>query len=287
MQVSEETPLRVGLHAEDVSVAVAQSRDVVCRPARVPRIASVLPAVVHEAEHNLVVVDELLQHSLFAMLWEEEFALRMGRDEGDHAPCLQAAREHAGAPVFQLQQARSALVVARVVRREDGLGRVRHHASEGGQQPRLHEHLESVAHAENGFAGVHESDEVLRELRPEARREDRARADVVARSKPSGNHQDVVVVQVSSKLRGRVARELLQVDLLRLRSQMAEKRDGLLLAIRPLDVDDADANRGALQETTTCFGIVLLQASRITGMARDVHCGPSPRCRDRRPVVPR
>src|SRR5438034_3345425 len=52
------------LHPEHVALAIADRRDVVRRAARIPRVAGVSPSIVDEAEHDLIVVDEFLQHFL-------------------------------------------------------------------------------------------------------------------------------------------------------------------------------------------------------------------------------
>src|SRR6266571_3288392 len=275
------------LHAEDVPVAVAERGDVERGPAGVPRISGVPPAVVDETEYDLIVLDELPQHPFLAVGGEQELALGVGGDERDDLAFLQGPGEGARTAVLHAEQAGPALVVARVVRREDRLRLVRHDAAQGRQETRLDENLKAVAHAEHGLAGLHEPDEVLRKLRSQAGREDRSRPDVVARREPARNHENVVVVEVATQLRGRVARELLQVDLLRLGAEMPEIGDGLVLAVRPFDVDDGNADVRPFHETTTCFGIVSPHALRITGIAIEVHWRPRPRCNDRPPVVPR
>src|SRR2546425_249747 len=177
--------------------------------------------------------------------------------------------------------------MARVVRREDRLRLVRHDAAQGRQETRFDQDLEAVAHAEHGLARLHESDEVVRQPRAQAGGENRPRPDVIARRAPARDHQNIVIVEVATQLRGRVARQLLQMDLLGLRAQMAEIGHRLVLAVRPFDVDDGHPNARALHETTTCLGIVSVQAFRITGTARDVHCRPRARRNERPPVVPR
>src|SRR5213076_180737 len=162
-----------------------------------------------------------------------------------------------------------------------------HRRPECGEQARLDEDLESVADAEDGLARSHEVDEVLRELGPQPRGEDRARPHVVSRREPARDHEEVVIVEVPTEFRGHVPGELLQVDPFGQCAEMPEERDGLVLAIRPLDEDDADPDRRALHVTTTCRGIVSPQAFRMTGRATDVHCRPFPRCSDVPPVVPR
>src|SRR3989475_603324 len=186
MQVPEEAAFRMWLHAKDVPVAVAERGDVEGGPTRVPRISGVLPAVVDEAKHDLIVVDHLLQNPFLAV---------------------------------------------------------------GG--------------------------------------EDRPRPDVIARREPARDHQDVVIIEVATQPRGRVARQLLQVDFLGLRAQMTEIGHRLVLAVRPFDIDDGHADARALHETTTCLGIASAQAFRITGTASEVHCRPRARCNERPPVVPR
>src|SRR5207237_1003305 len=150
-----------------------------------------------------------------------------------------------------------------------------------------YEDLESLADAEDRPARSHEGDEVRRELGPQPRGEDRTRPHVVSCREPARDHEEVVIVEVPTEFRGHVPGELLQVDPLGLRAEMPEERDGLVLAIRPLDEDDADPDRRALHVTTTCRGIVSPQAFRMTERARDVHCRPLARCSDVPPVVPR
>src|SRR6266571_5342120 len=131
--MAEEAALRVRLYAEDVPLPVAQGREVERGPARVPRVSGVLPTIVDESEHDLIVVDEFFQNPLLAVLRE---------------------------------------------------------------------------------------------------------------------HEDVVVVQVASQLRRHVSGQLLEVDLLRVSAEMPEVGDGLVLAVRALDVDDCDPDVRALHETT-------------------------------------
>ena len=150
------------LHAEDVPFPVAQGRDVEGRPARVPRVSGVLPAVVDEPEHDLIVVDELLQEPLLALCRKQEFAFGMGGDERDDLAYLEGPGEGAGTAVLQAKQAGTALVVARVIRREHRLGLGRHHAAQGRQEARLDQDLKSVAHAEHRLARFHEPDQVFR-----------------------------------------------------------------------------------------------------------------------------
>src|SRR5256712_2207903 len=176
--------------------------------------------------------------------------------------------------------------MARVVRREDRLRLVRHDAAQGGQETRYDQDLEAVAHAEHGLAGLRESDEVVRQPRAQACGEDRPRPDVIARREPARDHQNIVIVEVATQLRGRVARQLLQMDLLGLRAQMAEIGHPLVLAVRPFDVDDGHADAPALHETTTCLGIVSVQTFCITGAAGYVHCRPRATCNQRPPAVP-
>ena len=57
------------------------------------------------------------------------------------------------------------------------------------------------------------------------------------------------------------------MDLLGPGPERAEVRDGLVLAVRPLDEQDADPDVGDLHETTTRSGIASVQAFRID--ARD------------------
>src|SRR2546425_7816979 len=286
-KMAEEAALRVRLHAEDVPVPVAQGRNVERGPARVPRVCGIRPAVVDEPEHHLIVCDELFQNPLLAVLREQELAFGMSGDEGDDLALLQGPREGARTRVLHPKQAGPAFVMARVVRREDCLRLFGHDAAQGGQQTRLDEDLKAVAHAEHGLAGLHEADEVLRKPRPHAGREDRPRPDVVARGEPARDHEDVVVVEVAPQVRGCIPGQLLQVDLLRLGAEMTEVGDGLVLAVRALDVDDGHPNLRPLHETTTCFGIASLHAFRITGIAREVHWRPRPRWSDGPPVVPR
>src|SRR2546427_4756003 len=250
-QMAEEAALRVRLHAEDVPLPVAQGREVERGPARVPRVSGILPTIVDESEHDLIVVDEFFQNPLLAVLWEQQLAFGVSRDEGDNLALLQGPGKGARACVLHAKQAGPALVVAPVVGREDGLRLFGHDAPQGRQETRLDEDLKSVAHAKDGLAGLHEPDEVLRQLRPQAGREDRPRPDVIARGEPPRDHEDVVVVAVASQLRRRVPGQLLQVDLFRLRAAMPEVGDGLVLAVRALAVDDRDPNVRAFHETTT------------------------------------
>src|SRR2546428_1866100 len=178
-------------------------------------------------------------------------------------------------------------MAAGVVRRPPRAGPSGDAPPRRGEETRLDEDLKPVAHAERGPAGLHEPDEVLRRLRPYTGREDRPRPDVVPGGEPARDHEDVVVVEVASQVRGCIPGQLLQVDLLRLSAEMTEVGDGLVLAVRALDVDDCNPDVRAFHETTTCFGMASLHASRITGIAREVHWRPRPRCSDRPPVVPR
>src|SRR2546428_7090278 len=114
MQVPEEAAFRMWLHAKDVPVAVAERGDVEGGPTRVPRISGVLPAVVDEAKHDLIVVDHLLQNPFLAVGGEQELALRVGRDERDDLAFLQGPGERARTAVLHAKEARSALVVAPV-----------------------------------------------------------------------------------------------------------------------------------------------------------------------------
>src|SRR5438046_6813801 len=100
------------LHPEHVALAIADRRDVVRRAARIPRVAGVSPSIVDEAEHDLIVVDEFLQHFLFAVLRKEELAFRMSRDERDDAAWVHPAREGAAAAVLKFAGARARVVVA-------------------------------------------------------------------------------------------------------------------------------------------------------------------------------
>src|SRR5207249_2504607 len=111
--------------------------------------------------------------------------------------------------------------------------------------------LESVADAEDGLARSHEGDEVLRELGPQSRGEDRARPHVISRREAARDHEEVVIVGVPTEFRWHVPGELLQVDPLGLRAEMPEERDGLVLAIRPLDEGDAEPDRRALGVTNS------------------------------------
>src|SRR2546425_10099657 len=102
------------LHSEDVPVPIAEGRDVERRPARVPRIAGILPPVVHEPEDDLIVVDQLLQDPLLPVGAEEELALGVGGDERNDLALLQGSGEGAGPAVLQTEKARPALVMALV-----------------------------------------------------------------------------------------------------------------------------------------------------------------------------
>src|SRR6266571_7960211 len=195
-QMPEEAPLWMRLYAENISVAVAQRGDVEGRPARVPRVARVGPAVVDEPEDDLVVVNELPQHLLLPVFRQQEFSFRVRGYERNDAALFQAAREDARSAVFQPQEAGTALVMARIIRREDRLRHVRHHAVQGREEARLHQDLEPVADAEEGLARLHEGDEIFRKLRSEPGREDRARADVVPRREAARDHEDVIIVEV-------------------------------------------------------------------------------------------
>src|SRR5207244_12685560 len=124
------------LHPEHVALAIADRRDVVRRAARIPRVAGVSPSIVDEAEHDLIVVDEFLQHFLFAVLRKEELAFRMSRDERDDSARFHPAREDAGAAVLQFEEARAAFVLTGVVTRADGLRRGRHRRARSGASAR-------------------------------------------------------------------------------------------------------------------------------------------------------
>src|SRR2546427_1932611 len=77
------------------------------------------------------------------------------------------------------------------------------------------------------------------------------------------------------------------MHLLGLGPQMPEDGRSLLFTIRPFYVPAANADRRALHATTACFGIASLHAFRMTGVNREVHCRPFPRCNEVPPVVPR
>src|SRR2546427_745240 len=164
VQVPEEAALRVRLDAEHVPVAVAQRRDVVCRPARAPGIPGVPPSVVDEPEHDLLVLDELPEDVLLTRSREQELALGVGGDHLQDAAAGDLRNKRTPAAVLLPEEARPALVVAGVVDREDGLRGLRHRSPEGGEEPRLDEDLESVADAEHGLPRLDELREVLREL---------------------------------------------------------------------------------------------------------------------------
>src|SRR3989442_3951483 len=148
------------LHAKDVPVAVAERGDVEGGPTRVPRISGVLPAVVDEAKHDLIVVDHLLQNPFLAVGGEQELALRVGRDERDDLAFLQGPGERARTAVLHAKEAGSALVMALDVRREDLLPLVRHHAAHGPEETRLHGDLEALAYAEHRLSPLYASDAV-------------------------------------------------------------------------------------------------------------------------------
>src|SRR3989475_4302485 len=118
-KMTEEAALRVRLHAEHVPVPIAQGREVERGPARVPRVSGVLPAVVDETEHDLIVVDQLFQDPLLAVLREQEFAFCVRGDEGDDLALLQGPGEGARTRVLHPKQAGPALVVARGARAQD------------------------------------------------------------------------------------------------------------------------------------------------------------------------
>src|SRR3990170_1151700 len=282
MEMAEEAALGVGLDAEHVPVPVAEGGDVVRRPARVPWVACVAALVIDVAEDDLVVLDELPEQSLLPAPRQEELPLRVRGDERDHASLPQPPGERARAALLEPEEARAALVVTGVVRREDGLGLRGHRPLETGEEARLHEHLEAVAHAKHRLARLDELDEVHRELRPNPCGEDRPRAHVVAGGEAAGHHEDVVLLEASTQVRRRVPRELLEMDLLRAGPEMAEVRDGLLLAVRPLDEDDPDAHVLAPHETTTCRGIASVQAFRMTATPADSRL-PRPRTVSERP----
>src|SRR2546427_7200515 len=138
MQVPEEAAFRMWLHAKDVPVAVAERGDVEGGPTRVPRISGVLPAVVDEAKHDLIVVDHLLQNPFLAVGGEQELALRVGRDERDDLAFLQGPGERARTAVLHAKEAGSALVMARGVRPAGRLPARPHHPppGRGGACPR-------------------------------------------------------------------------------------------------------------------------------------------------------
>src|SRR5207245_11522443 len=104
----------------------------------------------------------ILQTALLAVCVATEPALPLGRDERHYLAFLQGPGERARTAFLHAKEARSALVVARVVRREDRLRLVRHHAAQGREETCLDEDLEAVAYAEDRLARLHESDEVVR-----------------------------------------------------------------------------------------------------------------------------
>src|SRR5207249_7915375 len=114
---------------------------------------------------------------------------------------------------------------------------------------------------------VDEFREVVRQLPLQASGEDRPCADVVPRREPTRDHQDVELIELPLHVRWCIPRELLEVDLLRPGPEGAEVRDGLVLAVRPLDQEDPDADVGDLHETTTRSGIASLHAFRIAATA--------------------
>src|SRR5207249_11925028 len=113
------------------------------------------------------------------------------------------------------------------------------------------EHLESVAHAEHRPPGPHEILQLPRQLALHPGREDRARADVIPVRETAGNHEDVIVRESTTERRRRLAGELLQVDLLRLRAEEAEVGRALVLAVRALEHEHRDAHVLALHPTTS------------------------------------
>src|SRR2546428_9550062 len=149
MQVPEEAAFRMWLHAKDVPVAVAERGDVEGGPTRVPRISGILRAVVDEAKPDLTVADHLLQNPFLAVGGEQELALRVGRDERDARAFLQGPGERARTAVLHAKEARSALVMARVVRREGRLPLVPHHAPPGREESRLDEDPGARSYAQN------------------------------------------------------------------------------------------------------------------------------------------
>ena len=273
-QVPEEASFRVRLDPEDVPVAVAERGDPIRRPARIPWIRSSLPLIVNEPEDDLIVLREFLQHLRLAVFGEEQLSFRVSGNEGHDFRALQRLREGARAAIVEPEETRTALVVPGVVRGEDRLGRLGHRAAKGGKEARLHEDLEAVAHAEDGLARLDEFRQVAREAAPKAGGEDCPRADIVACRESTRNHEDVKVLEGPLQFARSVSGELLQVDLLRLRAEVAEERDGFVLAVRPFNQQDGNADILSLHETTTCFGIVSLHAFRIEGSESDVHCFP-------------
>src|SRR3989475_1242877 len=149
VQVPEEAALRVRLHPEDVPFPIAEPRDVERRPARVPRIAGILPPVVHEPEDDLIVVDQFLQDPLLPVGGEEELALGMRGNERDDLTFFQGPGEGAGPAVLQTEEARPALVMAWGVRREDRLRGVGPHPPAGREEAPLDQEPEALAPAAN------------------------------------------------------------------------------------------------------------------------------------------
>src|SRR6266581_9452382 len=178
MQVAEEAPLRMWLDPKHIPVAVAEGRDPVRRAARIPGILGLSALVIDEPEHDLVVLDELPEHALPPAVGKQELSFGVRGDDRDDVASLQFTREGARAPVVESQATGPALVVARVVRREDGLRGLRHRPPERGQEPRLDEDLESVTGAEHGLARLDELRRVRSELAPQSSGEYRPGANV-------------------------------------------------------------------------------------------------------------
>src|SRR5205823_4771954 len=213
--MTEEAAFRMGLNPEDVSIAVRECGNSVGRSTWIPGIGSRLPTVVDEAEDDLAVLGELLEYPRLPLPGKEQFPFRVGGNERNDLTAFQRLCEGARTGVFESQVTRSALVVAGVVCRQDRLRGLRHRPAQAGQDPGFHEDLEAIAHAEHGLTRLDEFHEVLAESAPQPGREDGARTNIVAGRETARDHEDVKVVELPLEFRGRIARELLQMDLLR------------------------------------------------------------------------
>src|SRR5439155_19324026 len=90
-----------------------------------------------------------------------------------------------------------------------------------------------------GFSGLDEFLELLRQLAPKSGGEDRPGPNVIAGGESARNHEEVEIVQGALHRRGHVSGQLLQMHLFGLGPQMPEEGHRLLFTVRPLDVDNA------------------------------------------------